>query len=1257
MELIKKMYWCGKKLHIGQVIYQVGISEATGKRWHRVSGSNSSVALVEKLFVNGASALNYGGYGDAQNFNENHEFVDLIAKISADKGISFDFADNAKLKESGFALDGVLVNGFVNENGVTINIQSAKALNRVVGHEITHVLEGTELYNALQSAVTEYAKGKKEYDSRLKELTELYKGKNANVEQELVADLVGDYLFTDADFIKHLSTEHRNLAQKIYDEIKYLCKVVTAGSKEARQLEKAKKAFADAYRAETKNPTKDGGVRYSIVNLDTGKSYVQASRQVIHGNSVAEWRSQISEFFNRALKNGPIEIETIEGDILTISKNTAEKARSKTATENGVSRELTDKEFLVKLHAEAHIDELAEISHKNKRPPVPDGKNHSFAKDGFTYRTVYFQDFDGSYYRITLSVGENNGISTVYNVGKIKADDIPDGKIISTIGSKADMSSTKLSISGTSENVNNKNSSSNIAPPVGTDVHGRDIAAHPDDWIPIRKDIPQRAVRPKQLEESGIREQLRNNQDALNAMEPAAEIQVPEGYMQMDIAGKKKWVVEKLQQTGYKVTRKGLGIIEFAKKRLKSAFNYFDEGSVEETAFEALPYVLENGIEISAHSQHKGRTYGTITIAAPITINGKRGNMAVVVKQTTGNYYKVHRILTPDGSVFVLPETTKEAESTPTGESPKNGSLATSKDSASNNIISKSGAVVNPEDSTGAAPSGFDPVSHLQYEYGSLPEGEKPVREDSLPKSTNGKDKVSLTGRTVKGADATPDALVDLLDKTVVEGGLSYIPLSNDATVQKAYDRIKELGWKEALEDWRADVRAGKVSAELSATGALLLNNAANAGDRAVWLDVLHEYQRMGTSAAQAVQALRILKTLAPEDKLYMIHKSVDQMNKDSGYDVEVDEELLNEWDEAETDAERDEVLDAIMQNVADQIPSTFMEKFTALRYVNMLGNLRTQVRNVAGNLSMKGVRSIHNTIATGLEAIADTVSGGKTGRTRAVTVSKEQKVAAKNDFEKLKSVILDGGKYSDSVDVSTEFAKGVQEKRRMFKFKPLEGYRKATNWAMEQGDLIFARDAYVRALAGYLKANGITETDYSRIDTKVLEDARLFAIKEAQEATFRDTNWLSGWISKAGRGKGKPAIVRTISEGIMPFRKTPANVLIRAEEYSPLGIVNSVYYSVKAMQKESDVTATQVINSWAKSLTGTGLFALGMLLQSLGCLVGGADDDESKDKFDSMNGWQNYAIVLPDGTNLTIDFLTPTAMPMATVLFPFERR
>ena len=36
--------------------------------FYRVSGANSSVALVEKLYVNTCSSLSYGGYGDAQGF-------------------------------------------------------------------------------------------------------------------------------------------------------------------------------------------------------------------------------------------------------------------------------------------------------------------------------------------------------------------------------------------------------------------------------------------------------------------------------------------------------------------------------------------------------------------------------------------------------------------------------------------------------------------------------------------------------------------------------------------------------------------------------------------------------------------------------------------------------------------------------------------------------------------------------------------------------------------------------------------------------------------------------------------------------------------------------------------------------------------------------------------------------------------------------------------------------------------------------------
>lgn len=204
--------------------------------------------------------------GILNNTRRTHEFVDMVAKISADKGVLFDFTNNAKLKESGFAVDGASVNGYVTKDGITVNISSSKATNSIVGHEISHVLEGTELYAEMQSALFEYAKSKNDYDGRRKSLEELYKNvEGADIDAELTADLVGDYLFTDADFINNLSTKHRNVFQKIYDEIKYLLKIATKGSKEARQLEKVKRTFEKAYRA---NGNTNEGTKYSLSDSD-----------------------------------------------------------------------------------------------------------------------------------------------------------------------------------------------------------------------------------------------------------------------------------------------------------------------------------------------------------------------------------------------------------------------------------------------------------------------------------------------------------------------------------------------------------------------------------------------------------------------------------------------------------------------------------------------------------------------------------------------------------------------------------------------------------------------------------------------------------------------------------------------------------------------------------------------------------------------------------------------------------------------------
>ncbi len=220
------------------------------------------------------------------NTNRTHELVDMIAKISADKGVSFDFTNNAKLKESGFALDGRTINGFVTKDGITLNTDSAKYLRSVVGHEVSHVLEGTELYKELQNTLIEYAKTKNDYQGRIDSLTELYKGvEGADINAELTADLVGDYLFTDNDFVSKLSTEHRNVFQKLYDEIKYLYKVATAGSKEARELEKVKRAFDKAY----KESGKLTDTKYSLTEYTPEEKQAHNEAVLKHFGKTFNW--------------------------------------------------------------------------------------------------------------------------------------------------------------------------------------------------------------------------------------------------------------------------------------------------------------------------------------------------------------------------------------------------------------------------------------------------------------------------------------------------------------------------------------------------------------------------------------------------------------------------------------------------------------------------------------------------------------------------------------------------------------------------------------------------------------------------------------------------------------------------------------------------------------------------------------------------------------------------------------------------------
>ena len=543
-----------------------------------------------------------------------------------------------------------------------------------------------------------------------------------------------------------------------------------------------------------------------------------------------------------------------------------------------------------------------------------------------------------------------------------------------------------------------------------------------------------------------------------------------------------------------------------------------------------------------------------------------------------------------------------------------------------------------------------------------------------------------FTGDTERGFArnvSTDQNMAPELRESFREDPEMYFRLGNQKTLAKAQE-IFDAGFESArstLEQAIGQAQAGrKLPPEMVPLSRMVANQLARNGDVYSARKILSDISVELTQAGQLGQAAAIMRNTDPATKTMTIDKLVQNLQKqlsNQGVDLQVDSELLGAYANAETDAARDAALNAIEQNIADQIPSTLLDKWTALRYVNMLGNLKTQVRNLTGNVGMKLINMANNTVASWMESISSKASGGKINRTRSAIVGKDLKRAARADFENVRQEALGDAKFSVENPSANAFYQGVKEKQRVFKTGLLEAYRKATNWAMNNehfGDEAFIRSAYTRSLAGYLKANNVTAEQFSdeswrNGNREFVDQAREFAVKDAQEQTFRDHNTFSDWISRIGRRPDTPKAIQTLSAGMMPFRRTPANVLVRAEEYSPLGLLNTAYLSAQKAASETnlteargpgikgmagefarsgqDVTANDIINSLSKSLTGTGIFVLGMALANMGLLRGGPDDDEKQAEFDELTGHQDYSIELPNGLSFTIDWLTPAAMPL----------
>lgn len=588
----------------------------------------------------------------------------------------------------------------------------------------------------------------------------------------------------------------------------------------------------------------------------------------------------------------------------------------------------------------------------------------------------------------------------------------------------------------------------------------------------------------------------------------------------------------------------------------------------------------------------------------------------------------------------------------------------------------KAGTVNTPFDTMQAKSEEFYPVNsnsaqRIQADQRRAP-SEVPVVNPDTGRN------VEKTVSTILNSPLTSPEMATVYENAIAGGAFDYDVVTDRSAVQQAQAKIARDGWREVANSFIAKVELGqRITKADTAEAISAYNLAISEGDHKAAFELATAIADAAHDSAQMVQAMNLMNRLTPEGRLLTLRRLVDRMNDraarqnraprknttDSG-DVEgarvdyidkvtgftLSDELATNYLMAETDAERAAAWDAITTSIADQIPSTFMEKANFWRYTSMLTNPTTHIRNIMGNAIQMGARKIKNGIGTAIERA---VIKDPSQRTKAVNVDKDLKAFAKGQYETDQSAAMGSGKYSDATAAGIE--REIQSKRKMFNgedvlSRAVQGIGDLNSRALDYEDVIFNRAAYVDSFAQALQAKGVTAAEaHAGTRAADVETARAYAIEEAQKATYRNTTALSEALSKRGRYDASDNIVERgksfLVDALLPFRKTPANILTTGLDYSPIGLVKGVKEAMLDV-KSGKCTAADAVDSLASGLTGTGILALGAYLAAEGLLHVRAGDDDKEEAFEKSMGGQDYAIQIGD-RSYTLDWAVPAAMPL----------
>ena len=355
-------------------------------------------------------------------------------------------------------------------------------------------------------------------------------------------------------------------------------------------------------------------------------------------------------------------------------------------------------------------------------------------------------------------------------------------------------------------------------------------------------------------------------------------------------------------------------------------------------------------------------------------------------------------------------------------------------------------------------------------------------------------------------------------------------------------------------------------------------------------------------------------------------------------------------------------------------------ESIVNYRKANLLSGVQTHLKNLLGNLTF----GISNEAIRGIAVAADMLAARRTNMRTVQGVSLQGMKDGFNALFKadpaLKNLDMESGlrtaksilQYGDSIDglnklqLSESHLADKFDNKVAKKLLPIaDAYINYSFRALQAEDALFRVYAFRRSIeeqAKLAEKNG--EGDYATLIENPTHVMQLLASEFADEQTFQNSNAISDIIADIKRTVANKFrggyLFKAAVEIVMPFDRTPTNIILRVIEHTPVGFglaAKSVYdlktkpkaavekfnaqyrgaveqdlmtqaeFEALSPAKQREKIAEQIQKLYTKKYqrefatligrasAGSSLMALGAFLASIGVLAGAMDWDDKEER------------------------------------------